>query len=221
MATRRIKVLGFFLGAALSAGLLGARPAVQDARENLPINIEAASSEGSLPNNTLVMHDVTISQGDLKIRANKASVIGGLNYQNSKWTISGDVRINAQGSSLQSDEAVVTFTHNLIERATVTGAPAQFEAQREGGAEPARGRAHTIDYETASGNISLKGEAWLSDGCNEFRNEQMVYNIRSQSMQARSVAPADGASNDGKIHITIQPQTPSGKPCATPGKKKS
>jgi lipopolysaccharide transport protein LptA len=165
------------------------------------------------------MHDVTISQGDLKIRANKASVIGGINYQNSKWTISGDVRINSQGSSLQSDEAIVTFANNLITRATVTGAPAQFEAQREGGAEPARGRAHTIDYETASGNISLKGEAWLSDGCNEFRNEQMMYNIRSQSMQAQSVAPPAGATSDGRIHITIQPQTPSGKPCAAPGKK--
>jgi len=214
------RIFRFALGAALFAGLLGARPAAQDARENLPINIEAASSEGSLPNNTLVMHDVTISQGDLKIRANKASVIGGLNYQNSKWTISGDVRINAQGSSLQSDEAIVTFSNNLISRATVTGAPAQFETQREAAADPTRGHAHTIDYETASGNISLKDEAWLSDGCNEWRSEQIVYNIKSQSMQAQAVAPAAGASSDGRIHITIQPQTPSGKPCAAPGKKK-
>jgi lipopolysaccharide transport protein LptA len=210
----------FALGAALFAGLLGARPAAHDARENLPINIEAASSEGSLPNNTLVMHDVTISQGDLKIRANKASVIGGLNYQNSKWTISGDVRINAQGSSLQSDEAVVTFSNNLISRAVVTGAPAQFETQRDANAEPVRGRARAIDYETASGNISLNDAAWLSDGCKEWRSEQLVYNIRSQSVQAQAVAPVAGAGSDGRIHITIQPQTASGKPCSTPGKKK-
>ena len=96
------------------------------------------------------MHDVTISQGDLKIRADRASVAGGLDYQNSKWTISGDVRINAQGGSLQSDQAVVTFSDNVITRATITGAPAKFEQQREGGAEPARGRANTIDYETAT-----------------------------------------------------------------------
>jgi len=207
------------LGAALIACLLGARPVGQDARENLPINIEAASTEGSLPNNTLVMHDVTISQGDLKIRANKASVVGGLNYQNSKWTISGDVRINGQGGSLQSDEAIVTFANNLITRATVTGAPAQFEAQRETGADPVRGHAHTIDYGTESGDISLRDEAWLSDGCKEFRSEQIVYNIKSRSMQAQSVTPASGTGSDGKIHITIQPQTSSGKPCTTPGKK--
>jgi lipopolysaccharide transport protein LptA len=219
MAAPRIEVLALAFGAALFAGLLGARAAVPDARENLPINIEAASSEGSLPNNTLVMHDVTISQGDLKIRANKASVVGGLDYHNSKWTISGGVRINAQGGSLTSDEAVVTFTNNVITRATITGAPAEFEGLREGTTEPARGHARTIDYEISTGNVSLKDEAWLSDGCKEIRSEQIVYNIRSQSMQAQSAAPAAGSNGDRQIHITIQPQTPSGKPCATPGKK--
>jgi lipopolysaccharide transport protein LptA len=215
------KVIPLALGTALLAGLLGARPATQDARENLPINIEAASTEGNLPNNTLVMHDVTISQGDLKIRANKASVVGGLNYQNSKWTISGSVHINAQGGSLTSDEAVVTFANNVITRATITGAPAEFEGLREGTTEPVRGHARTIDYQISTGNISLNNEAWLSDGCYEWKSEQVVYDIRSQSVKAQSVAPTVGASSDGKIHITIQPQTPSGKPCAAPGKKKS
>jgi lipopolysaccharide transport protein LptA len=219
MATRLTKVRSFALGAALFAGLLGARPADKDARENLPINIEAASSEGNLPNNTLVMHDVTISQGDLKIRADKASVVGGLSYQNSKWTVSGGVRINAQGGSLSSDEAVVTFANNVITRATITGAPAEFEGLRAGSTEPARGRARTIDYEISTGNVSLKDEAWLSDGCKEIRSEQIVYNIRSQSMQAQSAAPTAGTNGDRQIHITIQPQTPSGKPCAGPGKK--
>ncbi len=200
------------------AGMLDVHAAAEDRRETLPIVIDAASTEGDIRNNTIVMHDVTISQGDLKIRADRASVAGGLDYQNSKWTISGDVRINAQGGSLQSDQAVVTFSNNLISRATVTGAPAQFEQQREGGVEPARGRANTIDYETATGNVSLKDEAWLSDGCNEIRGEQLVYNIRTQSVQAQSVPPASG-TGDGRIRITIQPQTPSGKPCAAPVKK--
>src|SRR5207344_1810186 len=91
---------------AFGAGWSEARNTEQEARETLPIVIDAGSSEGVIRNNTLVMHDVTISQGDLKIRADKASVVGGLNYQNSKWTITGDVRIDAQGGSLRSDEAV-------------------------------------------------------------------------------------------------------------------
>ena len=217
MALPRISTVLVSFCVACGAGLSDARAAAQEARENLPITIEAASTEGDIRNNTILMRDVTISQGDLRIRANKASVIGGLNYQNSKWTISGDVRINAQGGSLTSDEAIVTFANNLITRATITGAPAQFEALREGAAEPARGRARTIDYETTSGNVSLKDQAWLFDGCNEIRAEQLVYNIRSQSVQAQAVAAS--TSGDGRVRITIQPQSPSGKPCAGPGKK--
>jgi len=209
MALPRIDRVLIALATLMVAGLSGVHAASQEARENLPIVIDAASSEGSLPNNTLVMRDVTISQGDLKIRADKASVVGGLNYQNSKWTVSGSVRIDAQGGSLTSDEAVVTFTNNVITRATITGAPAQFEGLREGASEPTRGRARIIDYETTTGNVSLKDQAWLLvDGCNELSSAQLVYNLRSQSVQ-----------NDGRVRITIQPQTDAGKPCSTPGKK--
>jgi lipopolysaccharide transport protein LptA len=211
MAAPRLKhVLASFL-ALCGAGLLDAHAAADDKRENLPIVIDAASTTGDINKNTIEMLDVTISQGDLKIRADKASVVGGLNYQDSKWTISGDVRINAQGGSLQSDQAVVTFANNLITRAIIKGSPAQFEQQREAGMEPAQGHANTIDYETASGNVSFSDQAWLSDGCKEFRAELLVYNVRSQTVQAQSVAGTP-------LRITIQPQTDSGKPCTTPTK---
>jgi lipopolysaccharide export system protein LptA len=189
-----------------AAGLLDARAATTVKREPLPITVDAASFEGDIRNNSTVYHDVIISQGDVRV-------------QNGKWTLSGDVRINAGNGSLRSDEAIIYFANNLLTRATITGTPAQFEQQREGGAEPARGHANTIDYETSTGSVSLMNEAWLSDGCNEIRGEKLVYNIRSQSVQAQSVTAAPGSTGNGRIRITIQPQTPSGKPCATPGKK--
>jgi lipopolysaccharide transport protein LptA len=218
MAAPRVSSLIPLLLATLAAGLLDVQAAAEDKRDQLPINIEAASTTGDIPNNTMVLKDVIISQGDVRIQAAEARVAGGLDYNNSKWTISGDVRINAQGGSLRSDRAVISFANNLITRATVTGAPAQFEQQREG-AEPARGRANTIDYETATGNVSFKSEAWLSDGCNEIRGEQLTYNIRSQSVQAQSVSAPSSRDGNGRIRITIQPKTPSGKPCTSPGKK--
>ena len=103
MPAPRIDSLILALGAVVLTGWLDVRAATKEERASLPIVIDAASSEGDIRNNRIVMHDVTISQGDLKIRADKASVVGGLNYQNSKWTISGGVRINAQGGSLTSD----------------------------------------------------------------------------------------------------------------------
>jgi lipopolysaccharide transport protein LptA len=223
MAARRVSrfpaLLAAALGVAMGAGLLDVQAAAQDAREQLPIKVEAASFEGNIPNNTIVYHDVIITQGDVSVRATKASLVGGINYENSKWTLSGDVRINAQGGSLRSDQAVISFANNLLTRATITGAPAQFEHQREGAVEPARGHANTIDYETASGTVSFKNEAWLSDGCTEIHGDQLVYNIRSQSVQAQSASAATGSNGKKRVQITIQPQTSSGKPCNTPGKK--
>src|SRR5262245_11823020 len=131
MPAPRLSHLLASLAAVAGSGLLDVHAAAEDRREALPIVIEAASSRANIRDNTSEMVDVTMEQGDLRIRADKASVVGGLNYQNSKWTISGDVRINAQGGKLQSDRAVVTFANNLITRATITGAPAQFEQQRE------------------------------------------------------------------------------------------
>jgi lipopolysaccharide transport protein LptA len=203
------------LAGAVTASLSGFG-AAQPARETLPINVEAASLEGDLRNNTLVYHDVTITQGDVRIHAAKATVEGGVNYQRGTWTLAGEVRITTGTGRLDSDEAVIHFANNAITRAIITGSPAQFEQQREGGAAPARGHANSIDYETATENIRLNTGAWLSVGCTEIRSERLVYNLRSQAWQAAR-AP-DGTGNGRPVRFTIQPQTASGEPCSTPGK---
>jgi lipopolysaccharide transport protein LptA len=226
MAALRAKHLVPLLAALATAlcgtGLLearaAARPASQADRERLPITVDAAETRGDIKNNKIVFIDVIISQGDVRIQAKQASVAGGLDYNDSRWTISGNVRIDAQGGNLTSDEAVITFANNAIARAVITGKPAQFEQLRAGTTEPARGRAKTIEYETATGNVSFRSDAWLSDGCSEIRGEQLVYNIRSQSVQAQSVSVATGAQKQ-RVKITIQPQSPSGTPCSAPGKK--
>ena len=118
-------------------------------------------------------------------------------------TISGDVRITAEGGSLSSDKAIVAFRNKLISSATITGAPAQFEQQREDGTT-ARGRANTIDYETTSGSVSFTTGAWLSYGRNEITGQQLVYNIRTQSVQGQSVTAKEGS----RMRIVIQPDKP-------------
>ena len=115
------------------------------------------------------------------------------------------MRITAEGGSLSSDKAIVSFRNKLISAATITGAPAQFEQQRDDGTT-ARGRANTIDYETASGTVSFNTNAWLSYGRNEITGQQLVYNIRTQSVQGQ---PKPGASSgDGRVRIVIQPDKP-------------
>ncbi len=179
--------------------------AQEPSRRALPIAVDAASTEVDYRNNSILLRDVIIEQGDVRVQANEARASGGLNFDNSRWTFSGNVRIRAEGGSLKSDQAVVSFTNNLISRAVITGKPAEFEQARPGSADTAKGRADTIDYETSTGTVSLLSAAWLTDGRNEIRGERLVYNIRDQRVQARQAPGSTG--QDGRVRILIQPGT--------------
>jgi len=198
------------LAAAFAAGLLGVAAAAQNPRQAEKIVIDAVPVTINTRENTAVLRDVVITQGDTRIQANEALVKGGMDFEDGEWTISGDVRIKAEGGSLRSDKAVVAFHDNLISRATITGAPAEFEQLRTDGTT-SRGRANTIVYETGSGTVTFREDVWLSlDGCNEITGQQLAYNIKAQSLQPQKQQPA---SPTGRVTFTIQPGGPSGKPC--------
>lgn len=196
------------LTAACCAGLLGVAHAAQSPCENEKIVMDAVPVVVDYRNNTAVFRDVVITQCDIRIEASEANVKGGLDFENGEWSFSGNVRIRAEGGNLTADKAVVWFRTKLISRATITGTPAKFEQLRKDGAT-SRGRAPVIDYETASGTVSFRDDAWLSDGCNEITGRQLVYNIKQQSVQGPSAATQGG----GRVRFVIQPGSQQGKPC--------
>lgn len=204
------RLLAALIALVSSGGLLGVAAAAQAPREQQKIVLDAVPLDINYRDNTAVFRDVVITQGDLKIQAREARVKGGLDFETGQWTVSGDVRIEAEGGSLRSDKAVVTFRNKLIAEATITGTPAVFEQQRKDGTT-SRGRANTINYVTESGTVSLRENAWLSDGCNEITGPSLVYNIKTQSVQGQ---PRPVPGSDGRIRITIQPKGGSGSPCS-------
>jgi lipopolysaccharide export system protein LptA len=206
MATSRRNNLFARLCAVCVTGLLGVSEAAQAPCTNQEIVVEAKPMEVDYRNNNAVLREVVITQCDVRIEAGEARVTGGLDFENSRWTISGNVRINADGGKLRSDKAIVSFRNRLISQATITGTPAEFEQQRDDGTT-SRGRANTIDYETTNGTVSFRENAWLSDGRNEITGQQLVYNIRSQRVQGQVRPNADG-SNSGRVRIVIQPGKP-------------
>lgn len=197
--------------------LLGEAAAAQTQARcaNDKIVMDAVPVTVNYRDNTAVFREVAITQCDIRIEASEANVKGGLDFENGQWTISGNVRIRAEGGNLTADKAVVWFNNNVISRATITGTPAKFEQLRKDGAT-SRGRAPTIDYETAAGTVSFRENAWLTlDGCNEISGNQLVYNIKKQSMEGQ---PAAAPGGNGRVRIVIQPGTQQGKPCSAAGK---
>jgi lipopolysaccharide transport protein LptA len=187
-----------------AAGLLGVAEAAPAPCANQEIVVDAKPLEMDYRNNNAVLRDVVITQCGMRIQAGEARITGGLNFENSRWTISGDVRITAEGGSLSSDKAIVAFRDKLISAATITGAPAKFEQQRDDGTT-ARGHANTIDYEATNGTVSFKTNAKLTYGRTEVTGQQFVYNIRTQSAGPPKPGAATG---DGRVRFVFQPEKP-------------
>jgi lipopolysaccharide export system protein LptA len=212
-----------WLAAALVLGLPDAGPsgavrAAEPACANPEIEIGADEpADIDLRNNNALLRNVVITQCDKRIEAAEARITGGIDFDNSRWVLSGNVRVRAEGGSLSSDKAVVTFRDQLIAQATLTGEPAELSQPREDGTVT-RARARTIEYETASGTVSFRDDAWLSYGCNELSGQVLTYNIRAQRMEAQPAAARQ--AGNGRIIFRIQPKDQAGNPCASPGAEK-
>jgi lipopolysaccharide transport protein LptA len=176
--------------------------AAEDQRQQ-PISLDAASSVVDYKTNTVVFKDIVISQGDIKVQADRARATG-LDFDNSRWTFEGNVRINVEHrGNLRSDQAVVEFRNNRIAKATITGNPAEFEQKRADSDQMARGHAREIVYDVNDGTVRLSNDAWLSDGRNEISGQLLVYNIREERVQATGTGQP---GSDGRVHITIGPR---------------
>jgi lipopolysaccharide transport protein LptA len=200
-------------------GLLVPAFGAESPRGTEKIVLEAVPLDIDYRNNRARFREVVITQGDMRIEAAEANVVGGLDFENGEWTVSGNVRIKAEGGNLKSDKAVVQVRNTLISQATITGTPAEFEQLRKDGTM-SRGHASTISYEPGSGTVKLRENAWLSSGCNELKGDQLVYNIKTQRVEGQ---PQAAPGSNGRIVITIQPKGESGNPnpCAKPGTEKT
>ena len=194
-STRRLTLAALLLATAVMAQAASPRAV-------LPISVEAQSSDFDYKNGVLVFTRVVITQGDARVEADRATATG-LNFESSRWRLEGNVRIRAEGGSLSSDLATVSFENDEISVAQVVGAPASFAQQR--GNRSAEGRARQIDYDLTSGRVRLSGDAWLSDGSNQITGSTLVYSMREE----RVVAEA-GEQGGQPVRITINPKAPPG-----------
>jgi len=179
---------------------------------NLPaqVTVDAASSEVNYKTGTVDFKDVVLSQGNTRVRADRANTTclsqgpsTGAQCANSRWTFQGNVRIDAPPrGSLRSDQAVVEVRDNRIARATVTGSPAVFEQQHEGAMGETRGHADQIVYDVGAATVSLTNDAWVSlaGGSNDITSQRIVYDIRSEKVQATSPGTQG-------VHITLTPRS--------------
>lgn len=210
--------------AAITApGPVGAAESIELPRpsKDLPIDLEAASSDVDYRNNTLRFRQLVVTQGPLRVEAQEATATG-LDFTKSDWTLTGQVRITMPDGKLTADDAQLAFRNNEIARATAHGAPAEFEHKLKDSPQVVKGHADTIDYDVQAGTVRLSGAGWLTDGDNVIRGDTLVYGLATQRVQANPDSAVPGG-----VHITINPRSqdkpggkatdqPKGKPDAHP-----
>lgn len=164
------------------------------------ITYDASAMEVDYKTHMIHLKDVTITYGKMTVRADRALATAN-DFKDSRWTFTGDVRINAEPrGNLRSDEAVVEFENNQLKRATATGNPAEFDQKREDSNFIARGHAKQIVYDVGPATIRLSNDAWVSDGHDDIRSPVIVYDLRAEKVEATA-----SSGNDSRVHVTIAP----------------
>ena len=212
--------LALLSGRAIAAPDVGAATPAAASNPQAQITLDAASSVVNGKTGTVnfigtASRPVVLSQGNTRVRADRANTTcleqekpgaaAVTQCANSRWTFQGNVQIDATPrGSLRSDQAVVEVRDNRIARATVTGNPAEFEQQRADAMGVTRGHADQIVYDVKEGTVRLTNDAWvsLSGGSNDITSQQIVYDIRSEKVQATSPGTQG-------VHITLSPQSTS------------
>jgi len=186
----KLLFLGIVVGVTCGAG----------AAEPLPISLDAESSSFDRQANTVVFKRLTITQGDMVIRAAEA-VAQGLDFEQGEWRFSGQVSFAVENASIEADSATITFTANALQSAELVGTPARFVQVTEDSAEPFSGGASTLSFDNVARVMRMLGDAWFQQGPNEFRGCDLIYDLDQEQITS-------GSSDCGQpIVITILPRT--------------
>ncbi|MGI9343104.1 MAG: LptA/OstA family protein [Gammaproteobacteria bacterium] len=192
--------------AALAAAVPGSAqqaPDVPDVEilKSLPIDLDATSSEFDRKKNRLVFRDLRIRQGPLSIDADQATATR-LDFENTRWEFSGNVRLENTGTTAWADYADILFEEHQIRSAAMTGQPVRFEqiavSTSDDSVTTTRGRANALEYDVDAGIVSMIQEAWLSDGSNEVSGDRISYDLK------REIISAD-ANDSGQVRMKIIP----------------
>lgn len=174
------------------------------------IGVVADTTEYDARTQQLIMKKVVITQGDLRVTADRAEATG-LNSDNSRWTFTSNVHISSeQLGVLQSDSATMEFRNSRLESALATGQPAEFEQTSSKNGVLARGHADSIQYTVATDIVRLTGNAFLHYSGTDTTAPVVLYNLRDQKLQF-----AGPGTPGGRVHIVATPQK-AAKPGALP-----
>jgi len=165
-------------------------------RRDVPIIIDANSSDFDYASNRLLFKGLRLDQDELGVQAEYAETEK-LDFDDGQWILTGEVILETANATLWCDHAVLTFINHELAKAELTGVPARFEQTNFETGETSSGEGNTIIYRLAEGTLRLSESANFSDGANQVSGDLITYDLRAQHLQA-------GAGDSGPVKILIE-----------------
>ena len=122
---------------------------------------------------------------------------------------SGHVKISRGSLLIKGDKVIIQTDDNKgLKFIQVEGKPARFKQINDKG-QTISAQAQQMVYMDSSGILKLSKSAELLQNKNIFRAEKIIYNTRTDVVQAGTKTPAPkGSSKTERVFITIHPDKP-------------
>lgn len=185
---------------ATAVSLAPAESPAQDPNLQLPISLDADSTDYDGKNSMLMFRGLRLSQGNIGIQADEGRA-SKLDFEDSVWHFSGSVIIDVENGHIESESADLQFNGHQLQFATINGSPATFELRRPERDETTYAEAGRLEYDFDAGVVEFSDQAIIIEGCNQISSDYLVYNIKEQRINAQSAG--DG---DKKVKITYTPR---------------
>ncbi|MEQ8205114.1 MAG: LptA/OstA family protein [Woeseia sp.] len=167
----------------------------------LPISLDADSTDYDGKNSMLMFRGLRLTQGIIGVEADTGRA-SKLDFEDSVWQFSGNVRIETGNGQIRCDDANLHFAGHELRLASITGSPATFELRRPDSDQVTYAEAGKLEYNFSDGVIEFSDKAMITEGGNQISSNFLVYNIRERRINA------DSSGNGGeKVKITYTPDS--------------
>ena len=164
-----------------------------------PISLDAESTDYDGKSSMLMFRGLRLTQGNVGVVADigRASK---LDFEQSVWQFSGNVRIDVEGGQILCDAADLEFRNHVLTLATIEGQPATFELRRPESDEVTYAEAEQLQYDLAEGVVTFSGNARITEGGNQIASNTLIYNILERRINAQSTG-----EGEDRVKITYTP----------------
>ena len=187
------------IAASMSVCLLGASGDVC-AQQAQTIFFDAANSNTIVSENRTVFYRLRITQGNMRIEAEKGTTQAGTDFSESTWEFEGNVEIDIENAEIRAEAADLKFIIYELVRAEVEGGPASFSDLNAETGERTEGQADRFVYNLSDQVIRFEDNASIRDSRNSVTGRLLKYDLVNQNI----VFEGDEQSGE-RVRITIQP----------------